>query len=244
MILSFGSVGRFFPRGLASRIEALRRNFRRRDRRYAVELTVNYRLHGALEWSAGRSENIASGGVLVRCENPPPEERVVEVSFWLPPQRGSERRLHIFFWGRVLRSEELSARRGTMAVQVLRYRTAPRPAEDVREQVGEVRGPVQGRFARDHHRWASVRWAGIDSRLLWTSARRGRNPWPALFRDGDSPSISWRGPLFLPSVGPKICVWAELGCTSDGRAARAGHVPCPLGRYAGICPGVSEDCLV
>lgn len=106
-----------------------------------------YRRKGGLIWYDGDLENISLSGVLLHGEKAIPLGDHVEISFRLPTVPGGTQEGDIFFWARIIRTEQRSnpGAHLALAARVLRYRSEPKPAPDVRKIVGEVRGPVKSR---------------------------------------------------------------------------------------------------
>ncbi len=114
-----------------------------REPRTAVHISMLYRLRGEVSWRKARMEDLSLGGIRFRCERCLPEGSYVEVSFRLPAADSSAQEVDIFFTARTLRCHRPSGRgaRATVAARIAAYRSETMEPEDVRQVVGEVRGP-------------------------------------------------------------------------------------------------------
>jgi len=114
-----------------------------------------YRREGGLIWYDGKIENVSTTGLLFCGEKPLRPGEVLQVSFWLPAAEGAEERTQIFCWAKVVRirvPNNFQANH-THAVKILRYRSQPQPPADIRDLIGEVRGPIS-MVAKHHPDWS------------------------------------------------------------------------------------------
>lgn len=143
-------LGKFLWRALAgSRGARQAGNQVLRSNRFEVQLPMLYRRRKGIVWYEGRIENINIQGALLHCEETPEPGSLIEVSFRLPDPETAGRGDDVFFWARVVRTSALSegGRGRGLGVEILRYRTAPGTAADLRRMTGEVRGPFGTRRA-------------------------------------------------------------------------------------------------
>ena len=115
-----------------------------RSERHAVQRPLIYRHQSGLVWYNGITENLSSSGVLFRGEKYIPVGSVVETSF--EQQDGMEDwdETPSFCWAQIVRTllPATADPRPALGAKVLRRRCAPKPPPDVRELIGEVRGPM------------------------------------------------------------------------------------------------------
>jgi len=110
-----------------------------------------YRRDGGLIWYDGIIENVSTNGLLFRGEKPLRPGEVLQVSFWLPAADGADEPTEVFCWGKVVRirlPNNFQANHAH-AVKILRYRSQPQPPADVRDLIGDVRGPIS--MGEKHH---------------------------------------------------------------------------------------------
>ncbi len=121
-----------------------------RTLRYEVQMPMLFRRYKGILWYDGRIENINFQGAFLHGEKALEVGSLIEVSFWLPNPGDPSSGTNVFFWAKVVRTCALgegSTPRG-LGVEILRYRTAPNTAADLRWMTGEVRGP----FGTGHER--------------------------------------------------------------------------------------------
>jgi hypothetical protein len=96
-----------------------------RDARFAVESPLLYRPTGTLNWYKGEIENVSPSGVLFQAEKLVPMDCPIEMSFSLPAEVGSKRKIQIFCWGKVARTVMPAASdvSPSLAAKITRYRS-------------------------------------------------------------------------------------------------------------------------
>jgi hypothetical protein len=104
-----------------------------RDARFAVESPLLYRPTGTLNWYKGAIQNVSPSGVLFEAEKVMPVDCPIEMSFSVPAEVGSKRRIQIFCWGQVARTvmptaSDLSP---SLAAKIVRYRSEARVRPDI-----------------------------------------------------------------------------------------------------------------
>jgi len=115
-----------------------------RAERFVTQRPLVYRREGGLIWYDGQIQNVSASGLLFRGEKPVSPGAVLQVSFSLPAAEGADEPTQVFCWAKVVRvrlPNDFEAYH-THAVKILRYRSQPRPPADVRNRIGEVRGPI------------------------------------------------------------------------------------------------------
>lgn len=107
-----------------------------RDARFVVESPLLYRPTGTLSWYKGAIENVSPSGVLFQAEQLVPMDCPIEMSFTLPAEAGSKRKIQIFCWGTVARTVMPTASDASPAVaaKIVRYRSEARIHPDIQFQ--------------------------------------------------------------------------------------------------------------
>jgi hypothetical protein len=102
-----------------------RRKMIERDARFVVESALLYRPTGTLNWHKGAIRNVSPSGVLFQAPELVPTNCPIEMSFSLPAEVGSRRRIQIFCWGKVARTVMPAARDASpsVAAKIVRYRS-------------------------------------------------------------------------------------------------------------------------
>lgn len=119
----------------------------KRDPRYAIRTNMIYRKRGGLFWYKGILEDFSLTGVRFRGEQYLPSESPVEMSFTVHKEMGDKGGAEFFCWAKVVRSvlPTLSDSQFGLAARILHYRAQEALIPDLREVVGEVRGPLSVR---------------------------------------------------------------------------------------------------
>ena len=96
-----------------------------RDERFVVSSQLLYRPTGTLNWNKGAIQNVSPSGVLFQAEKVVPMESPIEMSFSLPAEVGSKRKIQIFCWGKVARAvlPPTSDASPSLAAKITRYRS-------------------------------------------------------------------------------------------------------------------------
>jgi hypothetical protein len=96
-----------------------------RDARFVVQSPLLYRPTGTLNWHKGTIRNVSPSGVLFQAEKLVPADGPIEMSFSLPAEVGSKRRIQIFCWGQVARTvmPPTSDVSPSLAAKITRYRS-------------------------------------------------------------------------------------------------------------------------
>jgi hypothetical protein len=96
-----------------------------RDTRFVVQSALLYRPTGALSWYKGAIQNVSPSGVLFQAEKLVPRDCPIEISFSLPAEAGSKRRIQVFCWGKVARAVTPAAGDvpPSLAAKIVRYRS-------------------------------------------------------------------------------------------------------------------------
>ena len=104
-----------------------------RDARFVLESPLLYRPTGTLNWYKGTIQNVSPSGVLFQAEKVMPRDCPIEMSFSLPAEVGSKRRIQIFCWGQVARSvlPNASDASPSLAAKIVRYRSEGRIDPDI-----------------------------------------------------------------------------------------------------------------
>ena len=104
-----------------------------RDPRFAVESPLLYRPTGTLNWYKGTIQNVSPSGVLFHAEKVVALDCPIEMSFTLPTEVGSKRKIQIFCWGKVARTVTPVASDASPALgaKILRYRSHARIDPDI-----------------------------------------------------------------------------------------------------------------
>jgi len=123
-VLLFGGWHIFGTRGSGEKHHQGREKVER-DARFVVESPLLYRPTGTLSWYKGTIENISPSGVLFQAEKLVPMACLIEMSFSLPAEAGSKRRIQIFCWGKVARTvmPATSDVSPSLAATITRYRS-------------------------------------------------------------------------------------------------------------------------
>jgi hypothetical protein len=123
-VLLFGGWHVFGARGSGEKRLQSRKKVQR-DARFAVESPLLYRPTGTLNWHKGAIRNVGPSGVLFRAEELVPADCPIEMSFSLPAEAGSKRRIQIFCWGKVARTVPPAASdvSPSLAAKIVRYRS-------------------------------------------------------------------------------------------------------------------------
>jgi hypothetical protein len=98
-----------------------------------LESPLLYRPTGTLNWYKGTIQNVSPSGVLFQAEKVMPRDCPIEMSFSLPAEVGSKRRIQIFCWGQVARSvlPNASDASPSLAAKIVRYRSEGRIDPDI-----------------------------------------------------------------------------------------------------------------
>jgi hypothetical protein len=104
-----------------------------RDPRFVVNSPLLYRPTGALNWYRGTIQNVSPSGVLFQAEEVVPMDCPIEMSFTLPAEAGSKRRVQIFCWGKVARTvmPAVSDASPALAAKIVRYRSRARVEPEI-----------------------------------------------------------------------------------------------------------------
>jgi hypothetical protein len=104
-----------------------------RDPRFAVESPLLYRPTGTLNWYKGTIQNVSPSGVLFQAEKVVALDCPIEMSFTLPAEAGSKRRIQVFCWGKVARTVTPVASDASpaLAAKIVRYRSHARIEPDI-----------------------------------------------------------------------------------------------------------------
>jgi hypothetical protein len=116
----------------------------RRAERFVMQRPLVYRRNDGLIWYDGKIENVSTSGLLFRGEKPLSPGEVLQVSFSLPAAQGADEPTQVFCWAKVVRIRLPNNFQATHthAVKILRYRSQPQTPADIRDRIGEVRGPI------------------------------------------------------------------------------------------------------
>jgi hypothetical protein len=123
-VLLFGSWQVFGARASRDKRRLSRKKVER-EARFVVVTPLLYRPTGTLNWYKGAIRNVSPSGVLFRAEELVPMGSAIELSFSLPAETGSKRRIQIFCWAKVARTV-MPVRGDTspsLAAKIVRYRS-------------------------------------------------------------------------------------------------------------------------
>jgi hypothetical protein len=114
-----------------------------RTHRMAVRVPLEYRQVGENDWHRGTTENISRRGVLFQAERPVKVGTAVEISFREPIDTGEAVGAVIACQGEIVRTlmPGSATARPALAAKVQQFKFKPRPAADIRDLVGDDRGP-------------------------------------------------------------------------------------------------------
>ncbi|MBZ5545832.1 MAG: hypothetical protein LAO07_19495 [Acidobacteriia bacterium] len=104
-----------------------------RDARFVVESPLLYRPTGSLIWHKGTIQNVSTSGVLFQAEELVTAACPIEMSFTLPAEVGSKRRIQVFCWGKVARTVMPAATDASpaLAAEIVKYRSEARINPDI-----------------------------------------------------------------------------------------------------------------
>jgi hypothetical protein len=127
-----------------------------RVHRMAIHVPLNYRRVGENGWHHGATENISRVGVLFQAEQAVDVGTPVEISFQEPIDTGEVVGEVVACRGEVVRAIPPPSTEDSLALaaRVWQYQFKPRPAVDIRNLVGDDRGPGQSRLQSQPRRAA------------------------------------------------------------------------------------------
>ncbi len=110
--------------GIADDLEQRSGGYMRRDPRFPVEASLEYRVGGDASWNIGTILNVSRSGVLFRTRSPIDLMTLLEMHIVFPSEITGGKPASVQCWGPVVRTGVTAQ---TVAAAILRYRFVREP---------------------------------------------------------------------------------------------------------------------